>query len=553
MAPFALPESLSALSVADLATLEAEAVQAFDEVNQTDPETLTDANVADLERLAGAIQSIRTEAAARVTAAAARRDRAAAAAALVTASTQAPEEGDGGEEDDDEEDEDDEAPADDTQEAAVTGPVITASVPSVRNTRRAPVVRPKTTDVTILAAADVPGFASGSRIDDMKALARAFSARAQGLPRTYMPETYIRSGVATIERPYDEELSDKNRDLDPFELFEAAAQESRLPGGSLTASGGWCAPSETLYDLCVTESMDGLVSLPEITITRGGIRFTRGPAFSDIYANAGFFQTEAQAIAGTAKPCVEIQCPPFDEVRLDVSGICVKAPILTNAGYPELVRRWVEGTLVAQAHKESAEVINRMVAAAGAAQTLSNGAGSGFDLLTGLEWVATSQKYKYRAPLAMSMEVILPFWAKQVLKADLGLRKGQTAPVSDAELSAHFSARGLAVQYVYDWQALDVATAAHGCVAAPPANIQALIYPAGAFVKGTADVISLDAIYDSTNITQNMFTAAFAESGFLVANRCYDACLVQVPTCILGATGGDVADCLLPGAAVAGP
>jgi len=549
VATFALPESLSALSVAELATLEAEAVQAFDEVTKIDPDTLTDTNVADMETLAGAIQTIRTEAAARVTAAQARRERAAAAAALVTLSTETPEpEGDDDEDKEEDADEDSgDAPPEPTQEAAVTGPVITASVPSVRNTRRAPVVRPKTTNATILAAADVPGFASGSQIEDVYGLTKAFSARAGALPRTYMPETYIRSGVATIERPYDEELSDKNRDVDPFELFEKAAQESRLPGGSLTASGGWCAPSETLYDLCVTESMDGLISLPEITITRGGIRFTRGPAFSDIYANAGFFQTEAQAIAGTPKPCVEIACPPFDEVRLDVSGICVKAPILTNAGYPELVRRWIEGTLVAQAHKESAEVINRMVATAGAAQTLSNGAGSGFDLLTGLEWVATSQKYKYRAPLNLSMEVILPFWAKQVLKADLGLRKGQTAAVSDAELAAHFSARGLAVQYVYDWQALVVNTAALGCVAAPPANIQALIYPAGAFVKGVADVISLDAIYDSTNIQQNMYTAAFAESGFLVANRCYDACLVQVPTCILGSTGGDVTACILPG------
>ena len=119
----------------------------------------------------------------------------------------------------------------------------------------------------------------------------------------------------------------------------AAAKESRLPGGSLLASGGWCAPSETIYTLCSTESLDGLIDLPEINVQRGGIRFTKGPDFSDIYTDAGFCQTEAQAIAGTTKPCVEIECPAFEEVRLDACGICVKAPILTNAGYPELVQR----------------------------------------------------------------------------------------------------------------------------------------------------------------------------------------------------------------------
>ena len=68
MATFTLPDSLSTMSNADLTASEAAAVQAFDEVNQIAPEDLTDAAVADLERLAGAIQSIRTEQANRITA-----------------------------------------------------------------------------------------------------------------------------------------------------------------------------------------------------------------------------------------------------------------------------------------------------------------------------------------------------------------------------------------------------------------------------------------------------------------------------------------------------
>jgi hypothetical protein len=65
----------------------------------------------------------------------------------------------------------------------------------------------------------------------------------------------------------------------------------------------------------------------------------------------------------------------------------------------------------------------------------------------------------------------------------------------------------------------------------------AMIYPAGTFVLGTSDVISLDAMYDSTDLIQNMYTAAFAEDGWLLLHQCYDGCLITLPVCISGQTG----------------
>jgi hypothetical protein len=559
---FTLPESLAALSTADLAGLEAQAMKAFGALQKIGPDDITDANVAEMERLAGDIQTLRTESAGRVTAATARKDRAAAAAALVTAATKTKDADEDDEDDDDLQSEDEKAveraeeedeetpdvakpipPA----ETATSGVTVTASgkrrTPSVREAAKPPVRRPSS-DIVLTAAADVPGFANGQNLDDMKAVAKAFAARAGGFPRGRVPDTYIRSGVASMQRDFSDGLVDTNRDLDgPLALFDEAGKESRLPGGSLVASGGWCAPSETFYDLCVTEELDGIIDIPEVGITRGGIRFTKGPAFEDIYADAGFMLTEAQVIAGTQKPCVEIDCPPFEEVRLDVSGICVKAPILTNVGYPELVQRWIEGTLVAQAHKEAAEVIRRMVAIADAPVTLTGGAGTGFDLLTGIEWVVTTQKYRWRLSRNATLEVVAPYWALGIIRADLQLRQGRETMVTDAEINAHFAARGARVQWVYNYQDL-AASGAGACVAAGPDKIQILAYPAGTFVKGVADVISLDAIYDSTNIVQNMYTAVFAESGFLVANRCWDACVVEVPVCLLGASGGAIDACL---------
>src|SRR6201999_3179532 len=93
-------------------------------------------------------------------------------------------------------------------------------------------------------------------------------------------------------------------------LLDKAADESLLPGGSLLASGGWCSPSETLYDFATPlYSLDGILSIPGINVSRGGIKFTVGPDFSDLFSGAGFIHTEANDIAGDSKACFTVPCP----------------------------------------------------------------------------------------------------------------------------------------------------------------------------------------------------------------------------------------------------
>jgi len=82
-------------------------------------------------------------------------------------------------------------------------------------------------------------------------------------------------------------------------VIRRAVDQSRLPGGSLVAAGGWCAPSEILYDLLELETDDGLISVPEIGISRGGIQWTTGPDFSTIYSETGFTFSELQDEAGS--------------------------------------------------------------------------------------------------------------------------------------------------------------------------------------------------------------------------------------------------------------
>lgn len=60
------------------------------------------------------------------------------------------------------------------------------------------------------------------------------------------------------------------------------------------------------------------------------------------------------------------------------------------------------------------------------------------------------------------------------------------------------------------------------------------MYPAGTWVKGSLDVISLDAVYDSPNLEANQYTALFVEEGILAVQKCTHTCAITVPVCISG-------------------
>lgn len=393
--------------------------------------------------------------------------------------------------------------------------------------------------VGLIASSGVEGFNTGQRLTGLDQVAQAFESRLAGYPEPAGDGNggnWVRNGVVSFKPEFENDLIIKPGQ-DAQEILERARKEARLPGGSLQAAGGWCAPSETIYDLCTTETLDGILSVPEVQIHRGGIKFTSGPDFSAVYAAAsGFDLTEAQAIAGTpAKAPYEITCPSFTEIRLDAVGFWLKAPILTYAGYPELIQRFISGTLIAHAHRVNAKVIGKMVTAAGAARVFTAATGVLGDTLDSLELVAETLREKYAMGIAETMEVVLPTWVLGALRADMSHRTGrdEADPVTDQALHDEFNARHLNVTFVRDWQMLTTPDTR----ITYPATVQALMYPAGTFVKGVSDVLNLSTMYDSAQLPTNVYTAAFVEQGVLVAQMCNQAALVTITVAYTGKTG----------------
>ena len=593
-----IPENLSDLSAADLGDLRSKAVDAFQTLYANGE--FTDEDLATLGTLTDGIEVLSAEISAREQAAAERAAKAAEMAAKVGADKPA-DDAKPAPADDDEDD----APADDADDADDTPAekkadadedeaerqaaekkakaaaadvepdaeidakpeAVTAAAPrgpiKLSGIRRhvhtpAPAITEETsvedTAKARLTVADVPGFAADSDAS-FEDLAVALDRRLQGFNSgAYAAAARAgramseRHSLAVVRKHFDERAT-----VSSPESAEAAmafaVNEKNLPGGSLVAAGGWCAPSETVYDLIEDESRDGLISLPEINVTRGGIKFTKGPKFADLYAAPSFNFTEEEAKAGKyaptsatdptnkvgPKPVYSVPCTDFEDVRLSAAGLHIQANLLQQRGYPELVARTIRGALVAHEHKMSERIIAAMEKQSTAVSMDAGQIGAAAPILTAIELQVEHYRYAQRLSRSTTLEAVFPYWVHGAIRTDLSRRQGvDLTDVNDARIDAWFKARGVNPQFVYDWQAL---TGAAGDFKVWGSSLKFLLYSAGTFVKGGQDVITLDTVYDSTLLGQNDYTALFTEEGYLVAKRGHDARAVTVPINPNGGTG----------------
>jgi hypothetical protein len=538
---FEINDDLSGYSTEELTDLITQANEALDELFGLDDPT--DEQVTQAEGIVAAIASLEAEQASRQQAHDERTEKMAALRAQRVEASEQPSEDDA-DGDDDSGDGGDDDSADAEQPAPEQPAPVQAAAkpkPTPRQTLARRTTRPKTPEPTsngrlvVTAAADVPDFATGGGIDDMVSVGTATINRMRGFPEVFgIPDASMQKyPVASFRTEFPDDLvMDKGKD--DQDVVDFAAKESRLPGGSLVAAGGWCAPSETLYDFCTSVTTDGLISLPEVQAKRGGIRYTQGPDFAALYAAVGFCQTEAQAIAGTAKTCYTVPCPGFTEVRLDACGICIKVPLLTQAGYPELVAETLSQSLIAHQHKMSVKAITAMVTASGAAVLPADLKSSTSNTLDAVELVANTLRQNYRMGFNETLEVVAPFWLKGNIRADLTNRMGADTDsilVTDAQIDSFFAARNVSVQWVYNWQPLAEGEEGY------PATAQIMVYPAGTFVKATNDIINLSAVYDAASLTANEYVGLFFEEGIAIIQRCFKSKLVTIPLCAGGQTG----------------
>ncbi|AKF14275.1 major head protein [Mycobacterium phage Vincenzo] len=323
----------------------------------------------------------------------------------------------------------------------------------------------------------------------------------------------------------------------------------RVTAESLTAAGGWCAPSEQLYDFCDVPDATDLLSLPEITINRGGVRWPREPDLSGIFEDFEWFFTEPEleAVDGVTglptavKQCVEIPCPEdFDEIRLNAVGWCVEAGILQEQGWPELIEWFMRSLTQEHLRALSRRSILNIVAGSGAAKVIppTSVMGSVASVLNSIALMATNIRLKRGLSRTATIEGIAPSWFFEVLRADLAFREGtDTFAVSDAQILGWLTARNIALQFVGDWQTRGAGLPGNLDTLVWPSTVQLVLYPAGTWFRSMSNVIELGVMYPKEQLQVNRFTRMFTEDAIAVGKRCGESVLVTIPLDVTGAIG----------------
>ncbi|GAA2946079.1 MULTISPECIES: major capsid protein [Streptomyces] len=535
MADFEIPEDITALNDYELSDLLDGAVAAFDA--RSSSATVTTDDLAQLRQLTEVVASVRAEQASRVEAAAAAAAEIDALAAQVRgddpAAAQAATDTD---------EETDETPVEEPTApeapAATAAAVIPARRPAldlsgVRSRQPRVLPEPPAPTTSITAAVDVPGFTPGSAIN-FAAITDGIIARANALKTAG-------GGVGQVisyRHPFrkDQIVTDSSSAPEGTTVALAASNQRNLPKGELVASGGWCAPSETLYDLVDIACPDMLWDAPEIQLSRGGLRYFMTPSLD--VASMTFVHTEADDISGAEKPCFRIPCPDPVEVRCDAVGVCLESGILTQRHFPELTSWYVRNAMVAHEIRIRQQLFAQAVATA-TPVTLAASFGALSAVYSAVALQSADMVERHSLCETTSLEVVFPWWAKGLFLADLARRNGVDVCDLDPNcIQDLFGTLGVRIQFARGLSPAVPDTIGGETPATTwPAEIEFLIYPAGSIQIGRGEEVNLGVIHDSSKFVTNDYTAVFVEECVALVSRSVDTRLVTVPVCASGETG----------------
>jgi hypothetical protein len=413
-----------------------------------------------------------------------------------------------------------------TSEAAVTA---AATGPEDQLVIEPPADRqftPKATaTVAITAGADIPGVSAGSNLKGMDEVADSFVKRLHTLRRVNGGdgEQHI---VASLNSQYPEERVLTSEPEENWDKIQKVVGPE-----ALVASGGWCAPLETRYDLFDTggsTSRPVKDSLPSFSADRGGIRYMTAPALgaytagialwtaqNDVSPNADLDPGVGVTSSGPAvKPCVEVECGVEMTAVVDAITLCLQFGNLMTRAYPELVKRHNELALVQHA-RFCEDSLLEQIEAGSTAVTAAKVLGAVRDFLVQVDKVSAAYRHRYRLDSNASLRVIAPLWLKEMLKADIVMQMpgdglDNTLGIADAKIQSWFSARGINPTWHLDgpgWGAQGT-----GAMLSFPTTVEWCVFVEGTWLHLDAGTLDLGIIRDSGLVGTNdykMFVESF--------------------------------------------
>jgi hypothetical protein len=401
------------------------------------------------------------------------------------------------------------------------------------------------------AVLPITAAGTGNSISNIEGLGAAFTRMANDIPTTQLGDNAPRHKVATVKNEFAH-TADMN--TNPYVLQEIIDEMMGAEGSpALTAAGGWCAPNEIRYNFFnIATEPSGLLDLPTVGVTRGGLQWPVSPAIGDVFFQAGgsnpasgfggfaftFANTsdpwlwsetdDILTVTGSVnKPTLRVPCSSFTSGRLEAYGLTVTAGNLTDSAYPEQTQNFLRLLRMAYAHAINARLISLVVAAATSFSGLGAANMPAFQtILDGVELVATDYRNKFAMADDDVLEVMLPRWVLAVMRADLAWRNNvERESIPDSVIRGYFTDRGVRVQFVSDWQVRGAGlpgTSATTLVKFP-ATADMIVFAPGTFLHGQGMSLDLGVVRDSVLNAENDFTAAWAEETHMIAKVGHEA------------------------------
>lgn len=425
--------------------------------------------------------------------------------------------------------------------------------------RHAPASKVPERRLAVTASVDIPGVAHGGQLASLDALTDVVTRKSKSMPVTRgNPNNQL---VASVKNEFEHTVDERTSPSQVRELFDFLTGPDKQQ--ALVAGGGWCAPSEIRYDFFNIACSSGLIDLPTVGVTRGGIQFPVSPSLADTVNSIAFggfavtfnndsvpwLWTEdddiAAATGSPTKPCVRVPCPTFDEERLELYGICLTAGNLSDSAYPEATQHMIRLLMAAHDHAMNARLIALMAAASEAVTTIgavtTDAAAPRIYNAVGL--AATDYRERYGMCIDDVLEVVMPAWVREVIRGDLAWRAGvELQAVPNSEIDSYFTTRNVRVQWVDDYQVRGASQFGNAtAMTAWPTTVDFMIYAAGTFVHGNGMSLDLGVVRDSVLNATNDHTALWSEEAHLIARVGHASRQYRVGFFVSGQAGGTVA------------
>lgn len=392
--------------------------------------------------------------------------------------------------------------------------------------------------LAITASVDIPGVAHGGELTSLDSVIDVVGRKAKSMPVTRGNPNY--QTVASIRNEFSHTVDDRTTPAQVEELFRFLTKRDGMDAEALVAAGGWCAPSEIRYDFFNVAGSSGLIDLPTFGVTRGGVQFPVSPSLADAIDGGAFapfseafdgtsnpwLWTEADDIAAATgsptKPCIRVPCPDFNEERLEAYGICLTAGNLANDAYPEATANMIRLLMAAHDHAVNARLIALMVARSTSAISITGGAttdAAAPRIFNAAALAATDYRERYGMALEDVLEIVLPAWVREVIRADLAWKAGvDLLEVTNQQIDSYFTSRNVRPQWVDDWQVRGANQFGNATArTAWPTTVDFLLYAAGTFLHGNGMSLDLGVVRDSVLNETNDHTAAWSEEAHLIA------------------------------------